>query len=164
MTSSAVPLVDFGEDFDPTAPPPLPDSAIRSSGRSNAQLPIQSKLQRYLNALSLRPSHNPILDEPIDDVGADQVVNDDLDLGGGSFSLPGFDSSTTETKSTRSGHKNPEMDSFIYVESLMESLAMLGKLGYGLDAISQRVQIEMFNLVEATLEEVDERFVDFVLS
>ena len=74
--------------------------------------------------------------------------------------MPGLDLGDVEAnKPTRTGQKNPEMDSFAYVESLLESLATLGKLGHGLDAISQRVQVEMFNLVETTLEEVDERFV-----
>ena len=39
----------------------------------------------------------------------------------------------------------------------MESLAVLGKLGYGLDAITQRVQGEMYMLIENTVEEVEER-------
>jgi exocyst complex component 4 len=39
----------------------------------------------------------------------------------------------------------------------MESLAALGKLGFALDAVGQRVQGEMFALVENTVEEVEER-------
>lgn len=155
-----MPLVDFGEDLDVAAPTALLDTTFKSTGRSTARLPQQSKLQRYLNSLSLRPSHNPIFDEPIDDVSTSTTETTDFDLAGAGFSVPGLDLGDLEAnKPVRTGQKNPEMDSFAYVESLLESLATLGKLGHGLDAISQRVQVEMFNLVETTLEEVDERSV-----
>jgi len=52
---------------------------------------------------------------------------------------------------------NPESDSFAYMETLLESLAVLGKLASALDSISQRLPGEIYNLVEATLDEVDER-------
>lgn len=52
---------------------------------------------------------------------------------------------------------NPEADSFAYMETLIESLAVLGKLGTALDTISQRLSSEIFALVEATLNEVEER-------
>jgi len=52
---------------------------------------------------------------------------------------------------------NPEADSFAYMETLLESLAVLGKLGNALDNIAQRVAGEIFTLVETTLGEVEER-------
>lgn len=52
---------------------------------------------------------------------------------------------------------NPESDSFSYLETLLESLAVLGKLGNALDVISQRLPTEIFSLVENTIEEVHER-------
>jgi len=52
---------------------------------------------------------------------------------------------------------NPEADSFAYMETLLESLAVLGKLGNALDSIAQRVPGEIFTLVETTLGEVEER-------
>jgi len=52
---------------------------------------------------------------------------------------------------------NPEADSFAYMESLLESLAVLGKLGSTLDNVAQRLPGEVFNLVETTVNEVEER-------
>jgi exocyst complex component 4 len=53
--------------------------------------------------------------------------------------------------------RNPESDSFTYMEMLLESLAVLGKLGSGLDTITQRLPIEIYSLVEATIDEVNDR-------
>lgn len=43
------------------------------------------------------------------------------------------------------------------METLLESLAVLGKLGSALDAVAQRLPQEMYALVESTLDEVFER-------
>lgn len=43
------------------------------------------------------------------------------------------------------------------METLLESLAVLGKLGSTLDNIAQRLPGEVFNLVETTINEVEER-------
>jgi exocyst complex component 4 len=43
------------------------------------------------------------------------------------------------------------------METLLESLSVLGKLGSGLDVVAQRVPSEIFALVEITLDEVSER-------
>jgi exocyst complex component 4 len=53
--------------------------------------------------------------------------------------------------------RNPESDSFAYIETLLESLAVLGKLGSALDIVAQRLPSEIFTLVEITLDEVAER-------
>ena len=53
--------------------------------------------------------------------------------------------------------RNPEADSFAYIETLLESLAILGKLGTGLDLVAQKLPGETFSLVDATVEEVSER-------
>lgn len=52
---------------------------------------------------------------------------------------------------------NPERDSFGYLETLLESLAVLGKLGSALDIITQRLPTEIYSLVEQTIDEVHER-------
>ena len=52
---------------------------------------------------------------------------------------------------------NPEADSFVYIETLLESLAVLGKLGNALDSLAQRLPGEIFTLDEGTLDEVEER-------
>ena len=53
--------------------------------------------------------------------------------------------------------RNPESDSFAYIETLLESLAVLGKLGTALDLVTQRLPSEIFALVETTLDEASER-------
>lgn len=52
---------------------------------------------------------------------------------------------------------NPEQDSFAYIEVLLTSLAYLGKLSFAMDSVLQRGPLEIYNLVEATATEVDER-------
>jgi exocyst complex component 4 len=52
---------------------------------------------------------------------------------------------------------NPESDSFGYIETLLESLAVLGELGNGLDIVAQRLPVEIYSVLEATLDEVNER-------
>lgn len=171
-----MPLVDFGEDAEPTPSPaasrdPTASFQAHSSGRSTARLPRLSKLQRFLQNLALKPSGaDPALDEALEDLLLDPTEAAEADDGlGGSLSLgagegiDGFSASTAQsgTKARREAQKrrNPEFDSFSYIEMLIESLAALGKLGYALDAVGQRVQGEMFALVEATVEEVEERCV-----
>ncbi|WFD48571.1 Xaa-Pro aminopeptidase [Malassezia furfur] len=53
--------------------------------------------------------------------------------------------------------QNPEQDSFVYLEMLFESLARLGKMGYALEMIGQRLPFEVHQLVDATIDEVDRR-------
>ncbi|GAA6019965.1 hypothetical protein JCM11491_006723 [Sporobolomyces phaffii] len=77
--------------------------------------------------------------------------------GAGGAGGGGGGTGSSTTKTPRQQRRNPEVDSFGYLEMLMESLAALGKLGYALDAVGQRVQGEMFQLVENTVEEVEER-------
>ncbi|GBB95205.1 hypothetical protein RclHR1_00250003 [Rhizophagus clarus] len=55
---------------------------------------------------------------------------------------------------------NPETDSFYYMEILMESLATLGKLPQALETITQRIPIELYQLVDKTIAEVEERNAD----
>lgn len=52
---------------------------------------------------------------------------------------------------------NPESDSFGYIEQLLEGLAALGKVAWGLDVVSQRLPGEVSALVESTIHEVEER-------
>ena len=53
--------------------------------------------------------------------------------------------------------RNPEADSFVYIETLLESLSVLGKLGGVLDIVAQRLPSEIFALVDGTVDEVSER-------
>lgn len=97
-----------------------------------------------------------MIDEPVDVFvsRADDSESIALELVGTSFPV----SSAPIGSSTASPRPNLELDSFAYLEGLLESLGVLGKLGVGLDAVSQRVRTEVYNLVESTLEEVEERY------
>lgn len=69
---------------------------------------------------------------------------------GGASAVPGQAPGTSRV--------NPEQDSFSYIEAILESLAYLGKLGLAMDTVLQRAPLEMYNLVEATVVDVDERY------
>ncbi|KAG5635065.1 hypothetical protein H0H81_012546 [Sphagnurus paluster] len=96
-----------------------------------------SRQIRFLNELAIKPNEPPI---------------DLSDLSTSNNIQPSASLATTSTTP-----HNPEADSFAYMETLIESLAVLGKLGSALDNIAQRLPSEIFNLVETTLDEVEER-------
>lgn len=52
---------------------------------------------------------------------------------------------------------NAEADSFLYLEMLLEALGRLGRLGTAMDAIHQRLPVEIHALVETTIREVESR-------
>ncbi|KAJ7225698.1 exocyst complex component sec8 [Mycena pura] len=122
------PKVEFEAEIE------LKPSALLVSSPSEESF-RQTRLSRFLNDLALRPN-----DPPYD-------LND-----------PGFRNSSSEMFTGRSSAvNNPESDSFAYIETLLESFAVLGKLGNALDNIGQRLPGEIFTLVETTLDEVAER-------
>ena len=101
------------------------------------------KLKRFLENLFSRPNDPPHdLREPDSRNGAAGLI-------------PIL--SMTPVSIPMSSNLNPEADSFAYMETLIESLSVLGKLGTALDIVSQRLSSEIFALVEATLNEVEER-------
>lgn len=53
--------------------------------------------------------------------------------------------------------RNPEADSFYYIQLLVESLNKMGKLDAAVEAIEQRLPVELFRVVEKTNNEVDQR-------
>ncbi len=63
----------------------------------------------------------------------------------------------TLAPSADGAQSTPESDSFSYMETILESLAVLGKLGVALETVTQRLPTEVYNLVEATISEVGER-------
>ncbi|KAJ2919296.1 hypothetical protein MD484_g1171, partial [Candolleomyces efflorescens] len=106
-----------------------------------------SRLTRFLNDLAIRPNEPPM------DIG-DAGVNGKQ---GRRTSMIGLQTSYTSSQNHLATNGNPESDSFAYMETLLESLAVLGKLGSALDSIAQRLPGEVYNLVESTLDEVEER-------
>ncbi|KAJ7487411.1 exocyst complex component sec8 [Mycena galericulata] len=130
----AFPKVEFEEETE-IKPSVLPTS---SPSEENFR---QTRLSRFLNDLALRPN-----DPPHD-------LNDPSFRNSSSEILTGRSSNFTSASTAN----NPESDSFAYVETLLESFAVLGKLGNALDNIGQRLPSEIFTLVETTLDEVEER-------
>ena len=72
----------------------------------------------------------------------------------------GVDAADADADGAPRAAQNPEQDSFVYLEMLLESLARLGKMGYALEMIGQRLPFEVHQLVDATIDEVDRRRVE----
>ncbi|TFK56605.1 Sec8 exocyst complex component-specific domain-containing protein [Heliocybe sulcata] len=128
---------------------------------SSAASSRPSRLSRYLNDLALRPNDPPYdLSEPnFRNSLSGQRLSDNGALPPSSSisAMAGLVASSSMDALMQSTSQNPESDSFSYIETLLESLAALGKLGSALDVVAQRLQGEIYSLVEATLDEVAER-------
>lgn len=117
-----------------------------------------TRLSRYLNGLATRPNDAPY---DLDDANfrtstSMQEVSSSLSASVSSSSNLGILAVPSALHLTHS-NINPEADSFVYIEILLESLAILGKLGSALDSVMQRLQGEIFSLIESTVDEVEER-------
>ncbi|KAH9486575.1 putative exocyst complex component sec8 [Psilocybe cubensis] len=134
------PKVDFENDHGPQALDEEPVTPLSPTIQ-------QTRLTRFLNNLGLRPNDPPY------DVNDAQHSNSLQ----GAPSVVSQPSNSSSTAMYLSSNLNPEADSFSYMETLLESLAVLGKLGNALDNIAQRLPSEIFALVETTLGEVEER-------
>ncbi|KXN85672.1 putative exocyst complex component sec8 [Leucoagaricus sp. SymC.cos] len=136
-------------------------SAAPSASTTRSSSPIspsfrQTRLTRFLNDLSMRANDPPY---DLNDVGAGPSTTSPNILSISNTTSSMFISSTLNgtAATTQAVNSNPEADSFAYMETLLESLAVLGKLGSALDNVAQRLPGEVFNLVETTLDEVEER-------
>ncbi|EJU00084.1 hypothetical protein DACRYDRAFT_117671 [Dacryopinax primogenitus] len=129
-----------------------PQTSSQPQAIPNAQTPSTpvrppTKLARFLTDLAVRPTIDPLLD----------IIPSPL------YSSPlmtAFTSSGNFPDDVQSGpapSKNPESDSFMYMETVLESLAVLGQLGYSLDVVAQRLPAEIHLLIETTIDEVTER-------
>jgi exocyst complex component 4 len=98
-------------------------------------------LDHYVHHLTIKPNEPPY-----------DLTTTDLELK--PTTLP---SSTSLQSIASIQNATPESDSFTYLEHVLESLAVLNKLSVSLDAVSQRLPIEIYNLVEITISEVSER-------
>ncbi len=78
-------------------------------------------------------------------------------FGGPSVTASFSSLSNLATTGPSQNQRNPEADSFVYIETLLESLSVLGKLGGVLDIVAQRLPSEIFALVDGTVDEVSER-------
>ncbi|KAG2192041.1 hypothetical protein INT46_011644 [Mucor plumbeus] len=58
---------------------------------------------------------------------------------------------------TEDADKNPETDSFYYMEIIMEALLVLGDIPAALETIRERLPVEIHSLVDKTISEVEQR-------
>lgn len=128
------------------------------------------KLDFFLEQLAEKPSVDPLLSsapeltantDPLPDDMRPPSPNPSLAPPSPTLSAPRepLGSSTNQSQQNQE-RTNPELDSFAYIESLFESLAVLGKLPDALDAVAHRIPVEVFSLVDATVDEVDDRNID----
>lgn len=112
----------------------------------------------YLTHLTLRPSNDSpaeLYGSILDASKSGSTVLPASTSSSSYFSTTSDDTSTTLQPSAES--QNPESDSFTYIETLLEALAVLGKLVGALDGVIQRAPTELYTLVEGTIEEVGDR-------
>jgi exocyst complex component 4 len=54
--------------------------------------------------------------------------------------------------------RNPEADSFVYIQLIVESLHSLGRLDAAVENITHRLPVELFKVVEKSTNEADQRY------
>lgn len=124
-----------------------------------------TRLSRYLDDLNIRANEPPydLKEQSFSDGAPSMTLQTSASISLGLSSAPSRSSLPIPpgTLSSSSGaaqsNRNPEADSFAYMETLLEALAVLGKLGLALDLVAQKLPQEIYTLVEATLDEVSER-------
>ncbi|KAF9229101.1 hypothetical protein BS17DRAFT_771020 [Gyrodon lividus] len=148
---STFPKVDFD---DGPAESDAPNGASRALTTTFPNKSQTTRLSRYLNSLTTRPNDPP---HDLDDTNfCNSATAQEISA---SVSASVSSSSNLGTTSLQFGqaNANPEADSFTYIETLLESLAILGRLGSALDIVMQRLHSEIFSLVASTVDEVAER-------
>lgn len=125
--------------FDDMSPATVMNSV---DGPPNISISRGSRLTRYLHELAMRTNENPL----------DVAKPDQRDS---TITIP--NSPTASGSANGRDDKNPESDSFTYMETLLESLAVLTQLASALDVVAQRLPVEIYTLVESTIEEVSDR-------
>ncbi|KAG0704359.1 Sec8 exocyst complex component-specific domain-containing protein [Suillus ampliporus] len=126
---TSFPKVEFENE---SSAQPSPNGIAYHSPVSSPLKLASSRLSRFLNSLALRPNDPP------------------HDLSESNFR-------SNASVQDLSSSSLPSAPLFAYIETLLESLAVLGKLGSALDIVAQRLQGEIYSLVECTLDEVEER-------
>lgn len=166
----SLPVVRFGSDYTPSKPEARASDADSSAQSSDATL----QLTRFLQSLRSRPSFDPNLASDIQEATLMTSTKSVSALTGelkspngalvGSSSDASDGAGSTELGASRPAgrygaefDRNPEADSFVYIEMLLESLSRLGKLGAALEIVSQRLALEVHQLVDTTIDEVDAR-------
>lgn len=68
-----------------------------------------------------------------------------------------LDAIDVEKAVTEDPTRNPEADTFYYIELLVESLNKLGRLQNAVETLKNRLPVELFGIVNETINEVDQR-------
>jgi exocyst complex component 4 len=68
-----------------------------------------------------------------------------------------LDSIEVDKPVTEDPMKNPEADTFYYIGLLVEALNKLGRLQNAVETLKQRLPVELFGIVNETINEVDQR-------
>ncbi|SPO25928.1 related to SEC8 - protein transport protein [Ustilago trichophora] len=167
-----LPIVKFGSDYQGVSATSKivgeAENAIEGGAATSSTETLQ--LTRFLQSLRSRPSFDPNLASDIPESAlmtatkSFSALTGELKSGGSSMDAGSTDLSSSSNSSSSTGGRygaefdaNPEADSFLYIEMLLESLSRLGKLGTALDIISQRLAMEVHQVVDATIDEVDAR-------
>ena len=132
----------------------LPES-VRATSKEDPESTenLPDRYKHFLAELAVRPNDSPLDVEDHRPRYGPPPSSPTVGFG----PINSFGSSSNLAGVAVSQGKSPESDSFAYMETLLESLAVLGKLGSALDAVAQRLPQEIYALVEATLDEVFER-------
>ncbi|WWC87558.1 uncharacterized protein L201_002448 [Kwoniella dendrophila CBS 6074] len=162
-----LPIIEPQNEDLPSIPPSSDLTLITSPNVNGDTVPLagpgpSSKFSRYLNHLAAKPSHDPLLDYMDSDLNSapDIPAITHSRAGSNNIGQAGSHGSLSSLLGPSHGQgesNNPEADSYAYMETLLEALSAMGKLGSALDMISQRVPGEIHALVETTLDEVEER-------
>ncbi|KAK4226526.1 putative exocyst complex component sec8 [Podospora fimiseda] len=68
-----------------------------------------------------------------------------------------FDSIDWDRSVTEDPQKNPEADTFYYITLLVEALNKLGRLEGAVDLLKQRLPVELFAVVNETINDIDQK-------
>lgn len=165
---TSLPNVDFGQEYEEQGKNEAGDETERveidmgsfAPKPQNDDRPL--KIFRYLKSLSVRPAPDSNMTGDLEmgmtpaynkDMGAAMSTSQSTD----NMAAGGATNGAGKGDSGNYQQSNPETDSFLYIEMLLESLAKLGKIKLTQEVILQRLPTELHQLVDATIDEVDSR-------
>lgn len=141
--------------------PPSSNSTSSDPLTETAPNAMPHALSHYLTDLKMRPADDVsfvIPDDPRHSIlDTNSAPHHKSHSRNPSLTIPTRPNSTHEPAHTISTPENIESNSFLYIEMLLEALAVLGTLGSALDTVNQRLGIEIFTIVEGVMNDVHER-------
>ncbi|KAG9118766.1 hypothetical protein FRC07_006557 [Ceratobasidium sp. 392] len=151
-----------GQDYLPDFHPPSTSSTELSPPTPPNTMP--HVLSSYLSDLKMRPAADvsfTIPDDPRTSMHIPDPTNPQpahkTHKRNTSLATSTRPVSTADPAATVQTPDNIESNSFLYIEMILEALAVLGALGGALDTVNQRLGVEVFGLVESVISDVHER-------